>query len=111
MTLNRKKAQQLWKEAFGDKKVVKDYSGSYMYYEAYGKDKYYRKINGKNRQCGWNIDHILPKSKGGLTDKSNLACTNINTNRAKADKTTCRIGKNIYQVRRQNGVYTIDKIK
>ena len=42
--------------------------------------------NDRNSAKGWNVDHILPQSKGGVTAEHNLAICNIQTNDEKADK-------------------------
>ena len=41
----------------------------------------------KNKDTGWNIDHILALSKGGSNAKENLQCTNIVTNHVKGCET------------------------
>ncbi len=110
MKISRKIAQKLWIEAYGNKKLVKDFSGNYMYYDAYGNQNYTRTIKGQSIKCGWNIDHILAKSKGGQTVKSNLACTNISTNQAKADKNTFWINGTKYQVKKKDGEYINTRI-
>ena len=110
MKISKKTAQKLWKETYGDRKLVKDFSGKYMYFNAYGDSKYSRNINGKNIQCGWNIDHILPKSRGGKNAKSNLACTNFATNQAKADKITFCINGTIFQVKKTDDGYVNSRI-
>ena len=44
--------------------------------EQYGYDAYGNKIKkndyGKNKDTGWEIDHIVPKSRGGKNNISNL---------------------------------------
>ncbi len=110
MRLSKETAQHIWKEKYGNKKLVKDFSGKYMYYDAYGDRNYSRNINGAKTYCGWNIDHILAKSKGGQTVKSNLACTNISTNQAKANKNTYWLNGIKYQVKKMNGEYVNTRI-
>ncbi len=107
MNINRKNANKLWQENYGNAKYAKDFSGNLMYIDGYGKRNYKRKINGKMIECGWNIHHILPKAKGGTSRKQNLACTNFITNDLAADKTTFWINSERYQVKKANSNYTI----
>ena len=108
--MTKRKAEEIWKYIYGDKKIVKDFHGNYMYYDAYGKDNYAKNIGGVIIYCGWNIDHVLAKSRGGSSDKSNLISTNIQTNRAKADKSTFRIDNALYQVHKKDDGYIINKL-
>ena len=110
MKLSKKAAQQVWREEFGDKKLVKDFSGQYMYFDAYGDRNYSRNIKGRKTQCGWNIDHVLAKSKGGQTVKNNLECTNIKTNQVKADNNTFWVNGVKYQVKKKDGGYKNSRI-
>ena len=107
MNRTRKIAMELWAERYGNMKVIKDFHGYYMAYEGYGDPDYEMKINGKTVKCGWNLHHILPKSKGGTYDKENLACVNILTNRMAADKTTFYIDDRRYQVRKDRVGYDL----
>lgn len=100
MKISKKTAQNFWKEQYGERKIVKDFNGSYMYYDAYGNRNYSRIINGEKVFCGWNIHHVNPKSNGGKNTKGNLVCTNIITNDAAGNKTTYWIDRNKYQVRK-----------
>jgi len=51
---------------------------------------------GKQSEYGWEIDHIIPKAKGGSDDISNLQPLQWKNNRAKSD------GKEVpYMVARQ----------
>lgn len=45
--------------------------------------------NDRKSDYGWNVDHILPQSKGGVTADHNLVCCSIKTNDEKADKFPC----------------------
>ena len=77
MVLNRETALRLWNKRYGKATTVKDFTGREMAKGAY---------NDRNSAKGWNVDHILPQSKGGATTEHNLAICNIQTNDEKADK-------------------------
>ena len=105
-----KKAQKVWQEEYGNQKLVKDFSGRYMYFDAYNNRNYTHIINGKLEYCGWNIDHILPISKGGKSVKENLQCVNILTNDEKSNKTTSKIAEKYFQVLKTRNKYTMRQI-
>ena len=107
MKITKEFAQKLWRERYGLSNFATDFCGNYMCFEGYGDPDYYRFFNGEKIYCGWNIHHVLPKSKGGTDDKSNLVCTNIITNMMAADKITYWIDDEKYQVRKNNGGYRI----
>ncbi len=71
---------RLWTKSFGKETKVKDYTGRTIAKGAY---------NDRNSEFGWNLDHILPQSKGGKTADYNLVCCHILTNDEKADKFPC----------------------
>lgn len=77
MDLNRETAMRLWNKFFGKSTKVTDFSGRTIVKGAY---------NDRNSDFGWNVDHILPQSKGGKTNDFNLVCCHILTNDEKADK-------------------------
>ena len=66
-----------------------------------------RKVNinkyGLNSSDGWNVDHVLPISKGGTDDKGNLQCINIKTNEIKGNHTTWHDAGKTWQVKRVKG--------
>ena len=70
----------LWNKSFGKSSKAKDFAGREMLKAAY---------DDRGSKYGWNVDHILPKSKGGKTTESNLICCHIKTNDEKADKFPC----------------------
>lgn len=80
MDLNRETAMRLWNKSFGKESKVKDFAGRIMAKGAY---------NDRNSEFGWNVDHILPQSKGGATADHNLVCCHIKTNDEKADSFPC----------------------
>ena len=77
MDLNKETAMRLWNKSFGKKTKVKDFTGRTIAKGAY---------NDRNSEFGWNVDHILPQSRGGKTADHNLVCCHILTNDEKADK-------------------------
>lgn len=80
MDLNRETAMRLWNKAFGKETKAHDFAGRQIVKGAY---------NDRKSDYGWNVDHILPQSKGGVTADYNLICCHINTNDEKADKFPC----------------------
>ena len=80
MELNRETAMRLWSKSFGKATKVKDFAGRTIAKGAY---------NDRNSDYGWNVDHILPQSKGGVTADHNLICCHILTNDEKANKFPC----------------------
>ena len=77
MDLNKETAMRLWNKSFGRETKVKDFTGRTIAKGAY---------NDRNSEFGWNVDHILPQSRGGKTADHNLVCCHILTNDEKADK-------------------------
>ena len=63
---------------FDPEKYRKDSCGAWMQFEKFG----YISENG----VGWEIDHIIPVSKGGTDDLSNLQPLQWQNNRSKADE-------------------------
>lgn len=80
MDLNRETAMRLWNKTFGKETKVKDFTGRQIVKGAY---------NDRKSDFGWNLDHILPQSKGGATADHNLIVCHITTNDEKADKFPC----------------------
>lgn len=80
MDLNRETAMRLWNKTFGKETKVRDFTGREMVKGAY---------NDRKSDYGWNVDHILPQSRGGVTADYNLICCHIDTNDEKADKFPC----------------------
>ena len=80
MELNRKTAMELWKRQFGKTDRATDYAGRDILKAAY---------DDRGSAYGWNVDHILPKSRGGKTAEHNLICCHMETNSEKADKFPC----------------------
>lgn len=99
MEINRETALRLWKVWFGNKQKAYDFTGRIIAKAAY---------NDRNSEFGWNIDHILPQSRGGKTADHNLICCHILTNDEKADKFPCFVanGKE-YEIRKKQNHYEI----
>ena len=76
MEINQKNAIRLWSVQFGGGNEAVDYSGRKIVKSAY---------NDRNSKYGWNIDHILPKSRKGKNEEKNLICCHIATNDEKKD--------------------------
>lgn len=77
MDLNKETAMRLWSKFYGKNTKVKDFTGREIAKGAY---------NDRNSEYGWNVDHILPQSRGGKTADYNLIICHISTNDEKADK-------------------------
>lgn len=77
MDLNKETAMRLWSKFYGKATKVKDFTGREIVKGAY---------NNRNSEFGWNVDHILPQSRGGKTADYNLIICHISTNDEKADK-------------------------
>ena len=71
---------RLWNKSFGKDTKAIDFAGRTIAKGAY---------NDRNSEFGWNVDHILPQSKGGATADYNLICCHIKTNDEKADTFPC----------------------
>lgn len=52
--------------------------------DAYGKT-IYKGAYGKSSPMGWDLDHILPKSRGGSDATKNLQVLSSSTNRSKGN--------------------------
>lgn len=76
----RELAMSIWTKTYGKATKVKDFAGREMDKSAYDQ---------RGSKFGWNLDHILPKSRGGKDTESNLICCHILTNDEKADKYPC----------------------
>lgn len=106
MDLNRETAMRLWIKFFGKETKVKDFAGREIAKDAY---------NDRNSTFGWNVDHILPQSKGGKTADYNLICCHIKTNDEKANKFPCFTANSkkyeIVKVENHYEIQTVDLIK
>ena len=99
MDLNRETAMRLWNKTFGRESKAKDFAGRMMAKGAY---------NDRNSEFGWNVDHILPQSRGGVTADHNLVCCHILTNDEKADRFPCFTTNGIpFEIRKVQNHYEI----
>lgn len=99
MNLNKETAIRLWVQQFGRKQKAIDFSGREIAKAAY---------NDRNSKYGWNVDHILPLSKGGKTADHNLVCCHIETNDEKADKFPCfKANAREFEIQKRQNHYEI----
>ena len=88
MTFSDEKIQQVWEKGkdvlgFDKSKYRKDQCGAWMIRSEH---------SNRESKYGWEIDHILPSSKGGSDDISNLRPLQWENNAAKKDdKLVCVI--------------------
>lgn len=102
MDLNRETAMRLWSKSFGKETKVRDFTGREIAKGAY---------NDRNSEYGWNVDHILPQSKGGKTADYNLICCHISTNDEKADKFPCFVANGTkFEIVKVENHYEIKKV-
>lgn len=99
MELNKETANRLWVQQYGKRQKAIDFSGREIAKAAY---------NDRNSAYGWNVDHILPQSKGGKTADYNLICCHILTNDEKADKFPCfKANEKVFEIQRRQNHYEI----
>lgn len=99
MNLNKETAIRLWVQQFGKKQKAMDFAGREIAKAAY---------NDRNSNFGWNVDHILPLSRGGKTADHNLICCHILTNDEKADKFPCfKANAKEYEIQKRQNHYEI----
>lgn len=99
MILNKETAIRLWVQQFGKGQKAVDFSGREIAKAAY---------NDRNSKYGWNVDHILPLSRGGKTADHNLICCHILTNDEKADKFPCfKANEKEFEIQKRQNHYEI----
>lgn len=99
MNLNKETAIRLWAQQFGKSQKAIDFSGREIAKAAY---------NDRNSNYGWNVDHILPLSRGGKTADHNLICCHILTNDEKADKFPCfKANTKEFEIQKRQNHYEI----
>lgn len=103
MDINRETAMSLWNKRYGKADKVMDFAGREMAKAAY---------DNRNSKYGWNLDHILPQSRGGKTTESNLVCCHILTNDEKKDSFPCFNANGIrFEIRKVENHYEIREVK
>lgn len=99
MELNKETASRLWVQQFGKRQKTIDFAGREIAKAAY---------NDRNSNYGWNVDHILPLSRGGKTADHNLICCHILTNDEKADKFPCfKANTKAFEIKKRQNHYEI----
>lgn len=99
MELNRKTAMDLWNKQFGKTDKAVDYAGREILKAAY---------DDRGSAYGWNVDHILPKSRGGKTAEHNLICCHMETNSEKTNKFPCFTANDTrFEIRKVQNHYEI----
>lgn len=99
MDLNKETAIRLWVQQFGKRQKTIDFAGREIAKAAY---------NDRNSNYGWNVDHILPLSRGGKTADHNLICCHILTNDEKADKFPCfKANAKEFEIQKRQNHYEI----
>lgn len=93
---------RLWSKSFGNETKVKDFTGREIAKGAY---------NDRNSEYGWNVDHVLPQSRGGKTADYNLVCCHILTNDEKADKFPCFVANKLkFEIVKVENHYEIKRV-
>lgn len=102
MKINKENALRLWDIIYGEKDLAQDCFGTYIYREDFNDytTKRLWKEDQNHYYFGWNIDHILPTSKGGTDDNNNLEIMHFKNNQMKSDKIVFHINEKTYEVYR-----------
>lgn len=99
MNLNKETALRLWTQQFGKRQKTLDFAGRDIAKAAY---------NDRNSNYGWNVDHILPLSRGGKTADYNLICCHILTNDEKSDRFPCfKANEKEFEIQKRQNHYEI----
>lgn len=97
--LTKETAIRLWGQQFGKRQKAIDFAGREIAKAAY---------NDRNSNYGWNVDHILPLSRGGKTADHNLLCCHILTNDEKADRFPCfKANEKEFEIKKRQNHYEI----
>lgn len=99
MEINKETANRLWVKQFGKKQKAFDFADREIAKAAY---------NDRKSDFGWNIDHILPESKGGKTADHNLICCSIKANEEKADRFPAfKANGKLFEIQKRENHYEI----
>ncbi len=85
------KNMDFWIKEFGNVEEAEDFTGRKIKKCAHGQT---------GSRYGWDIDHILPLSRGGKDNDENKQIVHVKTNDEKADLTTFKIDGILYQVKK-----------
>lgn len=81
MKINQDNALKLWRLRYGNESEIQDYTGKWIKRDHY-------EGSGISSDYVWNIDHLIPKSRGGGDNQDNLVICHVETNEEKADRTS-----------------------
>lgn len=101
MGIDENLLKRLWVKRYGNNPWARDCYGYWIYFYDHGRDCRKRTTpDGRLEDCGWEIDHILPESRGGSDYESNLEFVYHVCNEKKSDKTVYELANGkIYEVR------------
>ncbi|MDR2516063.1 MAG: HNH endonuclease [Spirochaetaceae bacterium] len=89
-----------WEEQFKDRIEAHDFAGRLIRKNEYGKQS----------ECGWTLDHILPLAMNGPDTWDNIQITHWETNEKKAGKNTFEANGKRFQVKRIENLFDEDKM-
>ena len=69
---------------WGKAKIIEGKDPKKYRLDPYGKEMYYNSY-GKSSEKGWQVDHIIPKQRGGTDATHNLQALNSRINMSKKD--------------------------
>ena len=101
MSIDENLLKRLWIKRYGNNQWAKDCYGYWINFYDHGRDCRKRTTpDGRLEDCGWEIDHILPESRGGTDYESNLEFVYHVCNEKKSDKTVYELANGrVYEVR------------